>query len=325
MESLSDHRYILISLIPGDCEISHTKRKIQRGREKDKRQEDTHHPRWTVRKLNKDRLLAAAQAAAWAAPSEEAESWEAERRAEWFQTQMARICSAAMPRARHSGRNATYWWSPELENKRWDCVLARRKLQHRKRKKTRSNEETEQLRRQYRIALQQAIREAKTKAWDELIKTINCNSWRRPYRLVLGKLRPSPSPRTESMEPELLERILNTLFPRDSGQAPAAVHDPAESDHPAPITSAELIVAAKRMAAKNTAPDPDGVPGKAMSLALSAVPSISAGTRTRRCAQQMPSRGHDIKVLEDLKTRTTAEAREGTELPVGEQADMPSK
>ena len=49
--------------------------------------------------------------------------------------------------------------------------MARRRLQHRKRKWTRNNDEEEQLRLRYRaavVALQQAIREAKARVWDEL-------------------------------------------------------------------------------------------------------------------------------------------------------------
>ena len=83
--------------------------------------------------------------------------------------------------------------------------MARRRLQHRKRKWTRNNDEEEQLRLRYRaavVALQQAIREAKARVWDELLKTIDREPWGRPYRLVLGKLRPTAPPLTESMEPE---------------------------------------------------------------------------------------------------------------------------
>ena len=90
----------------------------------------------------------------------------------------------------------------------------------------------------------------------------------RPYRLVLGKLGPTAPPLTESMEPEQLEWVLNTLFPRDPGQAPAVEYNPTEGDLPAPVTPAKMSAAVKKLSAKNTAPGPDGVPGKAMSLAL---------------------------------------------------------
>ena len=100
---------------------------------------------------------------------------DAEREAEWFQTKLAEICNVAM-RVRHSSRNVTYWWSPELDSKRWDCVLAWRKLQHAKRRNTRHKVSEEQLRLRYRetvISLQRGIREAKSRVWSELIATIS--------------------------------------------------------------------------------------------------------------------------------------------------------
>ena len=102
-----------------------------------------------------------------------------------------------------------------------DCVLARRKLQHAKRRNTRNKVAEEQLRFRYRetvISLQRGIREAKARAWSELIAMIDHDPWGRPYRLVLGKLKPSTPPLTESLDPAMLERVLTTLFPRDAGK-----------------------------------------------------------------------------------------------------------
>ena len=48
--------------------------------------------------------------------------------------------------------------------------MARRRVQHRKRKRSRNYDEEAQLRLRYRaaiVALQQAIREVKARAWDE--------------------------------------------------------------------------------------------------------------------------------------------------------------
>ena len=75
--------------------------------------------------------------------------------------------------------------------------MARRRLQHRIRKKSRDNDEEVQLRLRYRsavVGLQQAIREAKARFSDELLKTRDRDTWGRPYRLVLGNLRPTAPP-----------------------------------------------------------------------------------------------------------------------------------
>ena len=166
LRSLSYHRYIIIRLLPGGREANHDKGERQRGRDREKRQEDPHQPRWAIRKLNQDRLLTAAHAAAWTASWEETESPDAESQAKWFQTQIVRISNMAE--------------------------------KHRKRKRTRNNDEEEQLRLRYRaavVALEQAIRDAKSRAWDKLLKTMDRDPWGRFYSLVLSKLRPTaPSP-----------------------------------------------------------------------------------------------------------------------------------
>ena len=152
--------------------------------------------------------------------------------------------------------------------------MARRRLQHRKRKKTCNEEEEEQLRLKYGVAiviLQRAIRDAKEKAW-KLQRTIDKDPWGRPQGIVLDKLRPSAPPLTESLEPGLLERVLNNLFPRNHGHK-MAVESNLENDvHPVPITPEEVNSAIKKMAARNTAPGPDGIPDKALTMALSVFP-----------------------------------------------------
>ena len=270
MESLSDHRYILVTLQSDASRTSRGHRESQRRGDGERRQRDTHHPRWSVKNLDQDRLRAAMQATAWAAQLQETATPDAESRAKWLQEQLISICDAAMPRVKNKRRNAAYWWSPELEEKRRKCVLARRKLQHRKRRKVRSRDEEEHLRLQYRaavVALQHAIKDGKDKAWRELMETIDRDPWGRPYRLVVGKLRGGTPPLTETMEPQLLKRVIDTLFPRDSARPPAEMPNQTE-ELLEPVTSAEMAVAVKKMIAKNTAPGPDGIHGKVISLTL---------------------------------------------------------
>ena len=261
-ETLSDHRYILISLTDGGCTGDVLPR--TRGRDPDR-------PRWAIKRVDKDRLITAAHAAAWTASAQETTLLCAEARAEQFQTHMTRVCDASMPRVKSAGRRATYWWTPELEGKRRQCVLTRRKYQHRKRKATVTSEELEQTRLAYRkavVALQTAIRAAKRRAWEELIEDIDRDPWGRPYKIVTDKLRPSAPPLTESMEPELLQRTVSTLFPRDREETSARAFPSPDSDQPPLVTMEELGAVVKRMEARNTAPGPDGIPGKAIALAL---------------------------------------------------------
>ena len=149
--------------------------------------------------------------------------------------------------------------------------MARRKYQHRKRKATVTSEELEQTRLDYRkaiFALQIAVRAAKRKAWEDLIENIDRDPWGRPYKIVTDKMRPSAPPLTESMEPELLQRTVSTLFPREPKETSAMAHPSLDGDQPPLVTMEELGAVVKRMEARNTAPGPDGIPGKAIALAL---------------------------------------------------------
>ena len=118
------------------------------------------------------------------------------------------------------------------------------------------------------ISLQRWIREAKSRAWNEPFEAIDRDPWGRPYRLVLGKLRPRAPPLTESLDPMILERVLSTLFLRDSSELPGAKHLLVDFHPPAPVTQTELQAAILKMKARNTALGPDGIPSRALALAV---------------------------------------------------------
>ena len=69
----------------------------------------------------------------------------------------------------------------------------------------------------------------------------------------------------------MLEQILGKLYPREQSQTPGTEEDAEESEPITPITPAELKAAIKKMTEKNTAPGPDGIPGKAVYLAMTAL------------------------------------------------------
>jgi len=129
-------------------------------------------------------------------------------------------------------------------------------------------------------ALQRAIKRAKDKAWAELLETLNEDPWGRPYLIVRKKLR-SGGPRiTESLHPQVLEDVVSALFPYRRG---GTGQPPGQSVHTTPwtdemgVTEMELVRAIRRLRAKNTAPEPDGIPGRAWVLALGVL-----GDRLRR-------------------------------------------
>ncbi|KAF9412052.1 hypothetical protein HW555_009330 [Spodoptera exigua] len=107
---------------------------------------------------------------------------------------------------------AAYWWSADIAHLRSVCLRHRRQFQRTRRRRQPSATE-EQITTAYRayreatMALQHAITDAKSRSWRELLEGLNRDPWGRPYRLVMGKLRPWVPPLTETMDPNLLERI----------------------------------------------------------------------------------------------------------------------
>lgn len=53
---------------------------------------------------------------------------------------------------------------------------------------------------------------AKEEAYGEFLATLDRDPWGRPYKLIRNKMKRAPH--TDSLEPELLERVVETLFPQ---------------------------------------------------------------------------------------------------------------
>ncbi|XP_076383919.1 uncharacterized protein LOC143261234 [Megalopta genalis] len=120
------------------------------------------------------------------------------------------------------------------------------------------------------VALQLAIRRAKDQAWRDLLGSLNRDPWGRPYKMALGRLRPWAPPVTESLDPGLLERVVDALFPV-SGEASLPVPQPEEHEWSPDLEVApeEMAGVVKWLRGKNTAPGPDGIPGRVWLLAAS--------------------------------------------------------
>lgn len=145
--------------------------------------------------------------------------------------------------------------------------------------------------------MQHFIKEAKSRAWDDLCQTLEEDPWERPYRIVLGKLRPRAQPVTESLEPTTLDMVLSALFPDAEEETPATRIQPGDITSP-PVTEAELSLAIAKMSKKSTAPGPDGIPGRALALAL---PELSVMVRSLfdKCLQAgyFPKRWKTAKLV----------------------------
>ncbi|XP_068619330.1 uncharacterized protein [Battus philenor] len=141
---------------------------------------------WFLKRLDKDRLEAAACVADW--PNAEEVLSEPERGANWFRETRTQICDVSMPRAGRPKREAVHWWSAEIAELRKVCLLSRRRYTRARRRRRRApEEEMARLYREYRAvtkALQKAVASAKARSWAELLQGLDWHPWGRPYRMV---------------------------------------------------------------------------------------------------------------------------------------------
>lgn len=131
-------------------------------------------------------------------------------------------------------------------------------------------------------ALQKAIKRAKERARQELLATLDTDPWGRPYRMVMSYLRPWTPPASQTLEPQVLENTLGALMPqraefRTPFMVPPGTSQSSTMEVVPLVTEVELELAVNRLRAKQTAPGPDGIPGRVWALAMGAL-----GTRLRR-------------------------------------------
>jgi len=170
--------------------------------------------RWTLTKLDEDALEAALTTVFW---SGEEEDWgqDISHAVEWLRDNMWRACDADMPRAKPClRRRAAYWWTDEIAQLRTSSVRARRVLKGVRREGGNEWEEALNDYRAARAALSRAIRKSRAQCWEDMLSSLNADPWGRPYKLVMNKHRAWAPPVVETLDPQFLNQVVDTLFPQ---------------------------------------------------------------------------------------------------------------
>ena len=190
---------------------------------------------------------------------------------------VTRACDAAMPRKVTSHRRpSVYWWDMDVESSRSECHRTRRQEQRARKKyyKTGRGQEIVDARNQEmqdaRRKLKKKIRDSKRRCVKELLDEVELDPWGRPYKVVMKKIKGSYAPPPKC--PELLHRIVTTLFPRQL-QEPCVIEAGISEDVFPQITKEELLAACKRVGNKK-APGPDSIPNMALKHAICAHPEV---------------------------------------------------
>jgi len=127
---------------------------------------------------------------------------------------------------------------------------------------------------EYRTArsnLRKAINTAKARAWAELIANIDADPWGLPYRLVLKRLRRASPSLSEILDPEVLNRTIDRLFPTDENWDRGCNTQILPLDDEDKITALEVHRIMRKRSTPNTAPRADGI----KALYLKKVPNIA--------------------------------------------------
>jgi len=217
--SLSDHRYVRFNF--RDVARTQSFSKLKR------------YPRWNLKELDKDLYV---ESLMWLCRNRP-DSDSVDFLSAHLNNAMTSACDLAAKSLRGQ-RRGMYWWCDDVAQARRRCIAARRLwTKHR--------------------GISGAIKKAN--AWDELLKTIDDDPWRMPYRIVMNRLRRSGPTLTESIEPVVVENILETLFP--TGET----HDPEEiwRNRDCPVHECHVSVAevteAIRARKRGGCPAPDGL------------------------------------------------------------------
>ncbi|CAH2228538.1 jg28018, partial [Pararge aegeria aegeria] len=260
VETLSDHRYMRWRVSPSLPLQVHA------------RGGGGVFPRWALARLDRDMAEEGAIIEAWNTGPPVSAGLEEKARS--FRVSLRRVCDVAMPRTRClPARRSVYWWSQEIATLRADSNKARRAYTRCRRRRPLIASEEDHLYRELRkakTAFQVAIAGAKDSANKEFLATLDRDPWGRPYRIVRGKMRRVPP--TDSMQPELLNRVVSGLFPRPPTFTPP-IMAPLSGERGRPIAAPplsddEIAEVWDRLRQSRKAPGPDGVPGRVLMLAL---------------------------------------------------------
>lgn len=106
------------------------------------------------------------------------------------------------------------------------------------------------------------IFQAKDNSWKELIKEIDNDPWGIPYKLVMNRLGAKGQRLTETLEEEVLEKVIFRLFPREEDSEEARAVPLREWKEEWDVSHEEPHRVIMRKGARNTAPGADGLSTK---------------------------------------------------------------
>ncbi|XP_031781789.1 uncharacterized protein LOC116416713 [Nasonia vitripennis] len=221
----NDHQYILF-----DIQNDHRNRTRERKKQT---------PRWNTRRMNRDRLAEEMQRAELPSiglPQQLSEREKAEALVERTTRLITELCDAAMPRVREA-QKALKRQRPEAQD------LYERHDRARKR-------------------LRDAIKESKRRCWAKIVDEVEKDPFGDGYAIVTRKI--GEMKQTEPMEAEVIEKVIDGLFPTHPIRTQAERTNVPIDEIP-PFTEGELIAATSSLKS-GRAPGLDGIPAEMLKV-----------------------------------------------------------
>lgn len=136
-----------------------------------------------------------------------------------FLQMLPEICDEALERTgQRKARRENPWWSKEISAER---NKAQKLSRLRQRAKKRGNpDEAEALHELYKYAkreLNKLIFRAKEKSWNELCETINNDTWGKPYKTIIRRVKGATPP--PALSSNLAVEVMTGLFPQENREA----------------------------------------------------------------------------------------------------------
>lgn len=241
-EFLSDHLYVSFRIGPED---------------KKKNKNIKGHPRWSTHTYDMGLLQ---NILSWKC-SEENRPLTAEKFAGWFAKTMTEASDLAARRVTtQRERRAVYWWDGTIADARRRCVRARRSWTRVKACPA-LNVEARILYKRAKKELRSLISRAKTRAWEELLDSVEEDPWGLPYKLVLGRLSRAAGGTISWIDPELMGPLVDSLFPDGRTHSPEDCCPEFQWDPHLQIEVGEVarVIKQARKGGGDPAPGPDGI------------------------------------------------------------------
>ncbi|KMQ88117.1 reverse transcriptase, partial [Lasius niger] len=105
-----------------------------------------------------------------------------------------------------------------------------------------------------RAAFLVTIRRAKARAWDQQLLALDSDPWRRLYNIVMSKIKQWAPPVTKSLDPQVLEETLSTLFSEVNRAPELFVREPADWEEYYEVSRDEMTGVIKSLGKSQRSP-----------------------------------------------------------------------